>query len=242
MKKKGLIIGIIVLIAVLILGWIGWTIYDQLKQEEILKQEVLEIESAMSNVTVEDTGVVNIEQVTSKLEEIKTTGDCAIVEQAIKECFKDIINTSIDLSDIIQEEQIQKILTAENYKTDGSDFLASTAYLSDVKTRIEEEKNTFLELCTEEKIMSYINQKTEDEYLIDLYRQIMIGEGEIIKPEDKEKFDTSIELINKILNVEEQVINMLKENKDNWIIQNDTIMFYSNELLQQYNSLVNELQ
>ena len=242
MKKKGLIIGIIVLIAVLILGWIGWTIYDQLKQEEILKQEVLEIESAMSNVTVEDTGVVNIEQVTSKLEEIKTTGDCAIVEQAIKECFKDIINTSIDLSDIIQEEQIQKILTAENYKTDGPDFLASTAYLSDVKTRIEEEKNTFLELCTEEKIMSYINQKTEDEYLIDLYKQIMIGEGEIIKPEDKEKFDTSIELINKILNVEEQVINMLKENKDNWTIQNDTIMFYSNELLQQYNSLVNELQ
>ncbi len=242
MKKKGLIIGIIVLIAVLILGWIGWTIYDQLKQEEILKQEVLEIESAMSNVTVENTGVVNIEQVTSKLEEIKTTGDCAIVEQAIKDCFKDIINTSLDLSDIIQEEQIQKILTVENYKTDGPDFLASTAYLSDVKTRIEEEKNIFLELCTEEKIMSYINQKTEDEYLIDLYKQIMIGEGEIIKPEDKEKFDTSIELINKILNVEEQVINMLKENKDNWTIQNDTIMFYSNELLQQYNSLVNELQ
>ena len=64
MKKKGLIIGIIVLIVVLILGWIGWTVYDQLKQEEILRQEVSEIESAMNNVTVEETAVQNLEGVT----------------------------------------------------------------------------------------------------------------------------------------------------------------------------------
>ena len=242
MKKKGLIIGIIVLIVVLILGWIGWTVYDQLKQEEILRQEVSEIESAMNNVTVEETAVQNLEGVTSKLDEIKTTGDCAIVEQAIKECFKDIINTAIDISDILKEEQIQNMLSTENYQTDGPNFVNSTAYISDVKTRIEEEKNSFLNLCTEETVMSYINQKTEDEYLVDLYREIMIGEGEIIEQEDKENFETSIEQVNKILDVEEQIINLLKNNKGNWTIENNQIMFNSNQLVQQYNELLNELQ
>ena len=61
MKKKGIIIGIIVLIVLLILGWIGWTVYDQLKQEEILRQEVSEIENAMNNVTVEETNIQNLE-------------------------------------------------------------------------------------------------------------------------------------------------------------------------------------
>ena len=90
--------------------------------------------------------------------------------------------------------------------------------------------------------MSYINQKTEDEYLVDLYREIMIGEGEIIKQEDKENFETSIEQVNKILDVEEQIINLLKNNKGNWTIENNQIMFNSNQLVQQYNGLLNELQ
>ena len=242
MKKKGIIIGIIVLIVLLILGWIGWTVYDQLKQEEILRQEVSEIENAMNNVTVEETNIQNLEEVTSRLEEIKTTGDCAIVEQSIKECFKDIINTAVNISDILKQEQIQNILTLENYQTDGPDFINSTAFLSEVKPKIEETKNKFLNLCTEETIMSYINQKTDDEYLIDLYREIMIGEGEIIKQEDKENFEKSIEQINTIVDVEEQIINLLKNNKENWTIENDQIMFNSNQLVQQYNGLLNKLQ
>ena len=66
MKKKGIIIGIIVLIVLLILVWIGGTVYAQLKQEEILRQEVSEIENAMNYVTVEETNIQNLEEVTPR--------------------------------------------------------------------------------------------------------------------------------------------------------------------------------
>ena len=44
------------------------------------------------------------------------------------------------------------------------------------------------------------------------------------------------------LNIEQEMIDLLKSSKGKWRVQNDMVMFNSNEDLTEYNSLVGQLQ
>ena len=47
---------------------------------------------------------------------------------------------------------------------------------------------------------------------------------------------------NQILETETQIINFLSENKGNWEVQGENIVFNSDALTNQYNEYVNQLQ
>ena len=88
--------------------------------------------------------------------------------------------------------------------------------------------------------MNYINNKDIDDYYKDLFKE------EIDKYVEKEEFndktvDESLSDVIKVLNTAEKIINLLSENKNSWEIEDDSIVFETQKLSDQYEELTSEI-
>lgn len=242
MKKKGLIIGIIIAIVavIIVVGCVAVYIAKGFTQELAIKEEIQAIDQ-ITNVT--DLQTMDMEAFNQKTDSVVTTGDYAIVEQAVKQYIKDSINYSIEINNLLLDKTMSNIITTENYQTDGPDFVQTTTYITETKAKLEEAKNEFTNMFTEEKIMSYIDGKIEKQKFIDLYKEVAIGnQTELISQEELNNINSSLDSVINILNIEQEMIDLLKSSKGKWRVQNDMVMFNSNEDLTEYNSLVGQLQ
>ena len=111
MKKKWifLIVGVIVLILA-IAGFFAYSSVIELKRENELKAEMNEIASIIASNNY--TG----ESINKRLDERVTGGKCGEVEDAAKSYLKDVITLNLELMDILNDDNMTKILTAENKK------------------------------------------------------------------------------------------------------------------------------
>lgn len=232
MKKK-IWITIAVIVAIIV-GIIVYFAITDLNQEEKLKNELTEINDLVNKENI------NMEEVNKKLDTIVTTGDYAVVEKAFKNYLSDNFDNIMKIVEILNDEKITQILTAENYKNDGPEFVETKAYISTSKQNLETYKQKYEEFFTEDKAMSYINDKNLDDYYVDLYKNEFVGDIENDFKEDETS--KSIDEIIEILDISEDVINLLSENKDSWKIEEDTIVFSTDSLSQEYNNLLDNLK
>ena len=66
-------------------------------------------------------------------------------------------------------------------------------------------------------------------------------ESDKIFKETREKLQTNLDDFNQIMNVYKDTINFLKNNKNNYVVKDNLIYFNSDDLLKQYNDLINGL-
>lgn len=232
MKKK-IWITIAVIVAIIV-GIIVYFAITDLNQEEKLKNELTEINDLVNEENI------NMEEVNKRLDTIVTTGDYAVVEKAFKNYLSDNFDNIMKIVEILNDKKITQILTAENYKNDGPEFVETKAYISTSKQNLETYKQKYEEFFTEDKAMSYINDKNLDDYYVDLYKNEFVGDIENDFKEDETS--KSIDEIIEILDISEDVINLLSENKDSWKIEGDTIVFSTDSLSQEYNNLLDNLK
>lgn len=231
MKKKILIIvGIIILI---VIGVIAYFVITDLQQEDKLTAELQEISNLVNNQNVD------IDQINERLDRTVTRGDYAVVEQSFKQYLKDNFDVSMKIADILNDEKLTTILTADNYKQDGKDFVETKNYISITRDQLETYKTEYKDFFTEDKVMSYINDKNLDSYYTDLYKQELVGDIE--SDNETEVVESAINDVIGILDIYEEVINFLVDNQNSWNVQDDTIEFTSESLQNQYNSLIDKL-
>lgn len=233
MKKA--IIGVIIAIVLVAIVGIGVLVVNDFKQEDILRQEMLEFE----NLTRAEN--IDLDQIDQRIRELKTTGDYGVLEKAMKDYLADVVNASVSIANILNDERIVNALTPENYAEDGPEFTQTKQFLEQAKSDMEQYKTEVLTLLTNEGAMSYIENKNLDDYYIDLYKEIALSEDTAIE-ESNAELESSLDEAMKILDVETQVINFLSENKDGWEIQGENIVFNSEELQNQYDELVSQIQ
>ncbi len=177
-------------------------------------------------------------EISRRLNTTVTTGDYQKIEKAAKKYFTDILDDLIDLVTVLNDERITNILTVDNYVNDGKEFLTTRKYIKDTKEKLITGRDSYYELFTEEKVMTYLDGLTIDDYYRDFYRNEIIGDIE------NEKNDKTVEkAINQIIDMlddSEKIINFLVENKNAWEVEGDTIVFDTNELVDQYNNLLLE--
>ena len=231
MKKKILIIVLIIII--IAIGVVGYNVYKDIKQEENLKTELAELEQ-LANAETIDLNAIN-----ERLDRVVTTDDYAVVEEAFKSYLRENFENSIKIANILNDERITTLLTAQNYKEDGKDFTQSKNYITTTKAELEDCKTKYIEFFTEEKAMSYINNKGLDSYYTDLYKNEFVGdiEGE----ETVDTVENSINEVISILDTSEKILNLLSENQNSWEIQGENISFNNESLSNQYDSLINSL-
>ena len=232
MKKA--IIGVVIAIVLVAVVGIGVLVVNDFRQEDILRQEMLEFE----NLTRAEN--IDLDQIDQRIRELKTTGDYGVLEKAMKDYLADVVNVSVDIANILNDERIVNALTPENYQEDGPDFVQTKQFLEEAKTNLEQYKSEVLQLLTNEGAMSYIENKNLDDYYIDLYKEIALSEDTALE-EDNAEIEASLEEATRILDIESQVINLLSENQNSWEIDEDTIVFNNATLQNQYNDLVGQI-
>lgn len=231
MKKK-ILITLLIIIVIALIG-VGYFVFIDMQQEEKLKTELTEL-SELSNAQE-----INIDEINNRLDRIVTKGDYATVENAFKTYLRENFNNSIQIANILNDEKITTLLTVENYKEDGKDFIKSKDYITTTKTTLEDYKNKYTEFLTEEKAMSYINDKGLDSYYTDLYKEEFVGD--MSSASQDTTVQDSIEEIIKLLNTSEKVLNLLSENQNSWELDGENIVFDNQNLSNQYDELINSL-
>lgn len=231
MKKKVLItILVIIVIAIIVLGYF---ILSDFMQEQKIRDELAQL-SELSNAETIDVDAIN-----DMLARTVTKGDYAIVEESFKQYLKDDFDNTMKIAEILNDERIVNLLTVDNYLEDGKDFVETKNYITTTRETLEKCKKDYSKAFTEEKAMSYINDKGLDSYYVDFYKTEVVGNIE------EENTDTivedSIDDVIDILNVSERVINFLSENQNGWKIEGEQIVFSNQSLSNEYNQLIDEL-
>lgn len=232
-KMKKTILIVIAIIIVLALVVFEYMVFSDIRQEQKLNEEFEEIS------TLVNAEQLDMDKINEKLDRTVTTGDYAVVEKAFKQYLSDNFDNMIKISEIIEDDRIVNCLTAENYKQDGPGFEETKAYIEGTKKELQECKEKYINFFTEKKAMSYINDKELDSYYIDYYKSEFVGDIE--SDNDSKEVENSIDEIISVLDITEEVINFLSENKDFWKIEDDMIVFDNDNMSAQYDELVAQL-
>ena len=231
MKKVLIIIGIIVAIIVVALTIF---IVKDFNQEEQLRQELNEIDSLINF------DEFDYDKVNERLGKTISSGDYLVVETAAKKYLKDTIDITLTIVDIMNDETLINILTAENYLEDGPSFVNSKLYIKNTKEQLENNKIKILNQMDNDTVLSYIENKNLDSYYIDFYKSLSFSsEAEINK--NKQEIEENIDSIIDMLNVYDEVLDFLIKNKNDWTIDGDYIVFSTDQLSDQYNDLLLKL-
>ncbi|MCI8362649.1 MAG: hypothetical protein HFJ41_05970 [Clostridia bacterium] len=227
MKKKMIVI--VAILALIIVGVIGYFATLDLKQGVTLRKEVGTI--GKLDITKDEIDMT-----------IKTKGDYAVVEKTIKEYLNNYSINIKEAMNIMQDKKMAEILTVDNYKNDGPEFTNSKEYISKAKTDFNEKMELLINMTSEEKMMQEIENKNLDSNFVELYRELMLGDK---MEEDLKEMVKSLEeastTINNILDTQEKVINLLINNKGKWEVKGNQIQFSTQKLVNEYNDLIRNL-
>ena len=230
MKKKILIA--VAVIAILVIGVIAFFVISDLQQEAKFNDEMLALEEIMN------ADELDFDAIYAKTDVIVTKGDYGVVEEAIKNYIKDTSSIDEKIIDTMNSEEFGTILTIENFEKDGKEFTESKEFITTTRETLEQCKEEYEQQFSEEKMMSYINDKGLDEYYVELYK----NEIATVSEEDNQTVQESIDQVIDLLDKVEDAIDYLIENEDDWNIINGSLMFLDQDKLDEYQEILSKIE
>lgn len=233
MKKRTKILSVVGIIVLIMIAGILYLVALDEKQNELLTEELAQINSYAQSENI------NNEELQAILNRTVTTGDYAKIEVACKQYLTDLLDRQEKIKQILEDEELTKILSAENYQADGPEFVNTKQYITTTKTNLNQYMGELIQLLSKEKMVSYIEKQNIDASDIEIYEQDLAEQ--INEEELKDELQSSVGEITKILDIAEKVIDFLVENKQNWKVEGENIIFENVTLSDQYNTLIAEL-
>lgn len=229
MKKKIIILVVVILSIILVaFTFILFTsVKKDLKIESNLTKEITEL-----NLLIENNDNSNIN---TRLNTITTSGDYVLVEKAAKNYLKDKEKLFKEMYEILDNsDNIENLLMINNIKTDGKEFTNTISLINNTGSKLTKLRDEYQSLTSKEKIESYLTKKLrEDDYYNDYYLNELMA--------DMMNNQKNLDAINKYLATVSKlkdIFSFLRENKDNWNLENDKIMFNSEALYNYYEGLL----
>lgn len=225
-KSIFIFIGLILVIFAIVIGYL---VVGDLKQEDLLKKEIV--------------NVSNKDLLTDSYDiEVKTTGDYAYIEEAVKKYYKKLSDNVKIINNYLNDEDLIYILSAENLQSDGPKFEKSYQILKETKEKSTLALQNIIDLCKEDTIKDLIDKEKVDDYSYDLYLELMYTEDDLeVFAKTQSEMQTISDNLNVFLNKVEEMIKMLENNSDYWYIEDGQLYFETDDLVNQYNRLYNEL-
>ena len=219
MKKQKTIIAILVVVAIIVIGVVLFLVYRDISAKNKLTEEINSLSETNINM------------------EIKTSGQYGIVEKLVKEDFKSYYDSINTLRENYDEVANIKALNIENYKNDGPEFNTTLETLNTIKTEDQNLIATLNDLIDEAKIEEKAaNNGLKGKYIQeykDILEQIKLADGVNKIKETDAKFDG---YLNSLIDV----LTYMKDNKDVWFIENDTLKSNSQTFIDEYNQKVEQ--
>lgn len=232
-SKKKIIIAVI--IVVVILALIAAFILYHYSQLRTLTDEINKVSSIEF---VNEDG--SIKQDASIDMNIKTKGKYAIVEKTLKDYMNDTIKVAKESEDVEQAiNDLMLISSIDKIAYDAPDFTETKQKISDAKQKILDYFNKLKEKSNKENLLNAINDKDVGNYYKELYKTLALDE------ESEQSLDSALtELesqegaIESVFDYFSNMINFLSDNKNVWKIEDGQLLFYDQEKLNEYNSLI----
>ena len=216
------------------LAIVGYYVYDGLKTEKMLDDEFSKIEYIINR-----DGISN-NTLDIMLNNYVSDGEYLQVEMAIKNYFKDFLNECRRLEDLYTNYELNRVLYLYNFDEDAPYFETSKKIITDAQVDFTSIQKNLTDYFSKEKIMSYINDYDLSWYYVDYYENMTIDEN--IIDENKEEIDSSIEYVLAVLNAYNNYFTFLSDNADYWSIDEEYIYFDNDDLLEEYNHLLDIIE
>lgn len=216
------------------LAIVGYYVYDGLKTEKMLDDEFSKIEYIINR-----DGISN-NTLDIMLNNYVSDGEYLQVEMAIKNYFKDFLNECRRLEDLYTNYELNRVLYLDNFDEDAPYFETSKKIITDAQVDFTSIQKNLNDYFSKEKIMSYINDYDLSWYYVDYYENMTIDEN--IIDENKEEIDSSIEYVLAVLNAYNNYFTFLSDNADYWSIDEEYIYFDNDDLLEEYNHLLDIIE
>ena len=227
-KWKKILLGFGILLVALI-AFFAYLVVEDLKQEDLLKQEIVNLSN--KDLTKDDFSI-----------EVKTTGDYAYVEEAIKKYYKELSNNVKKLSQSLNNQEFIEILSPNTLAKERPNFTNSYKILEEARTSSVDSMNKIANLCEEKTIQSLIDKEKVDDYYYDLFIELMYTKEDLKEFQKlKEAMLTLSNDTNAFLEKIKEILDFLKANNSTWEISDNQIYFSTNELVDQYNTLYQDL-
>ncbi len=227
-KTLFVVLGVLFLSVLVVAGAFGYKLYSDTQQEEALNKEV----ALLSKL---DLTKDNYNR------KLKTSGDYGKVEKTIKDYLVDFQKSFKAFEEKAQDEKITSILSYENYKKDGPEFKESIAYLDSTSDELEKLFDELISKCEEKNIMAAIEKEKLDQYYVDLYKKLLVGDMSSDLEDAKKSLEDSKKMMLDLLKIEKEVLVFLKDNKSKWELDEDQIVFSNQKSLEKYNEYLEKL-
>ena len=172
-----------------------------------------------------------------------TSGEFAVVEETVKEFFKEYSDLRQQFMEKVNDSQLQSILTTENYEQDGPEFTESINYINTAKGEFNNIADELLHLLSTENIEARIKDKDIGDYYKDLYKGYFIDNNDLSTTFQETYQDTVDDktLMNNLYDNEIKILNFLTENKAHWEVLDNKLTFDNQELTNTFNEMKSNL-
>ena len=189
--------------------------------------------------------LVNSGSSSEKLENTTTvtSGEFAVVEETVKEYFKEYSNLRQQFMERVNDSKLQSILTPENYEQDGPEFTESIKYINTAKEEFNNIADELLNLLSTENIQTRIQDKDIGDYYKDLYKGYFIDNNDLSSTFQETYQDTLDDrtLMNNLYDNEIEILSFLTENKEHWEVLDNKLTFDDQELANTFNNMKSNL-
>lgn len=231
-EKKSLLKPILIIVGIIIVIFVSLVAYlviEDFKQEDILKQEIVNLSN--KELLTDDYSI-----------KVKTTGDYAYIEEAIKKFYKELSDSIKTMNQYLNDEKLINILSADNLQADGPKFQNSYYIIEETRKNSTTALQNIAKLCEEENLKNLIDKEKVDDYSYELYLQLMYTEDDLKTfKETKQQMEEYSDNLNLFLDKVTEMLKMLERNSDAWEIADGQIYFDTNALVNEYNTLYDEL-
>ena len=168
-----------------------------------------------------------------------TSGEFAVVEQTVKEFFKEYSDLRQQFMEKVNDSQLQSILTTENYEQDGPEFTESINYINTAKEEFNNIADELLNLLSTENIEARIQDENIGDYYKDLYKGYFIDNNDLSTTFQETYQDTVYDktLMNNLYDNEIKILNFLTENKEHWEVLDNKLTFDNQDLANTFNEM-----
>lgn len=216
MKKRWIAI-ILVVVAIIVAATVGILIFKDKSQNDLLTSEINSLSETNTNT------------------DVKAAGQYGIVEKLVKEDYKTYIETVNSLRANYEKLSQAKVINLENYQKDGPEFTNSLATLNGIKEDNVKLIETLTNLVDKAKVDERASSNGLESRFMNLYKdilsQIKLEEGIASIKEADAKYDAYNDSLISVL-------NYMKENSNEWFIENNTLKSKSQTFIDEYNSMV----
>ena len=234
-KSFKIFLNIVIIAAV---GLVAFLVIRNFMTDGKVQREIKEIYDLIYN---SDEETYDLETIYTKLDDVVSNDGYAIVEIVAKDYLSDVFDKILELEDIINDERMNNVLTVTNYKEDGPNFTDTINYLDETKQKVLNLKASMLGDLEVNTIMSYIINEDLEESYIDLYGTLEFAKESNIN-KNKEKIESAVDSFVSQIEGMESVIDFLIENKNEWEINDDMIVFDDTSLSNEYNDMISSIR